>query len=95
MEQISGSPAGCPTSRSPPAVALVSPAIRLAGVVAANERRLGVSYRWTAQSRAAAEQLDFVARAGELANRDAAVLLVVGALDDQAGIRARRLGCRA
>jgi hypothetical protein len=77
------------------AVALVSPAIQLAGVVAANERRFGVSYRWTAQSRAAAARLDFVARAEELARRDAAVLLVVGALDDQAGIRARRLGCRA
>jgi hypothetical protein len=37
------------------AVALVSPAIKLAGVVAANERRFGVSYRWTAQSCAAAE----------------------------------------
>jgi hypothetical protein len=77
------------------AVALVSPAIRLADVVAANERRFDVTYRWTEQSRAAAERLDFVARAGELANRDAAVLLVVGALDYQAGIWARRLGCRA
>jgi pimeloyl-ACP methyl ester carboxylesterase len=70
------------------AVALVSPAIRLAGVVAANERRFGVTYQWTAQSRAVAERLDFVARAGELVKRDAAVLLVVGALDDQEGIRA-------
>jgi pimeloyl-ACP methyl ester carboxylesterase len=70
------------------AVALVSPAIRLAGVVAANERRFGVTYQWTAQSRAAAARLDFVARAGELVKRDAAVLLVVGALDDQDGIRA-------
>jgi pimeloyl-ACP methyl ester carboxylesterase len=69
------------------AVALVSPAIRLAGVVAANERRFHVTYPWTAQSRAAAERLDFVARAEELAKRDAAVLLVVGALDDQQGIR--------
>jgi pimeloyl-ACP methyl ester carboxylesterase len=70
------------------AVALVSPAIRLAGVVAANERRFGVTYRWTEQSRAVAQRLDFVARAGELVKRDAAVLLVVGALDDQEGIRA-------
>jgi pimeloyl-ACP methyl ester carboxylesterase len=68
------------------AVALVSPAIQLAGVVAANERRFGVSYRWTAQSRAAAERLDFVARAGELAARQPqpAVLLVVGEQDDAA-----------
>lgn len=70
------------------AVALVSPAIQLAGVVAANERRFGVTYPWTEQSRAAAERLDFVARAGELVKRDAAVLLVVGALDDEEGIRA-------
>jgi hypothetical protein len=70
------------------AVALVSPAIRLAGVVAANERRFGVTYPWTEQSRAVAERLDFVARAGELVKRDAAVLLVVGALDDEEGIRA-------
>ena len=69
------------------AVALVSPAIRLVGVVAANERRFGVAYPWTEQSRAAAERLDFVARAGELVKRDAAVLLVVGALDDEEGIR--------
>lgn len=70
------------------AMALVSPAIRLASVVAANERRFGVAYPWAEQSRAAAERLDFVARAGELANRDAPVLLVVGALDDEEGIRA-------
>lgn len=70
------------------AVALVSPATRLAGVVALNERRFDVTYPWTEQSRAAAARLDFVARAGELLRRDAAVLLVVGALDDQEGIRA-------
>jgi hypothetical protein len=70
------------------AVALVSPAIRLAGVVAANERRFDVTYPWTEQSRAVAERLDFVARAEELVERDAAVLLVVGALDDEEGIRA-------
>jgi len=68
------------------AAALVSPAIRLAAVVAANERRFAVTYPWTAQSRAVAERLDFVARAGEIAKRDAAVLLVVGALDDTEGI---------
>jgi hypothetical protein len=69
-------------------MALVSPAIRLAAVVAANERRFGVTCPWTARSRAAAARLDFVARAEELVKRDAAVLLVVGALDDQEGIRA-------
>jgi alpha-beta hydrolase superfamily lysophospholipase len=69
------------------AAALVSPAIRLPAVVAANERRFDVTYPWTEQSRAAARRLDFVARADEIAERDAAVLLVVGADDDEAGIR--------
>ena len=40
------------------AVALISPAIRLASVVAANERRFDVTYPWNERSRAAAEQLD-------------------------------------
>jgi pimeloyl-ACP methyl ester carboxylesterase len=69
------------------AAALVSPAIRLPAVVAANERRFDVTYQWTEQSRAAADRLDFVARAEEIAKRDAAVLLVVGSQDDEAGIR--------
>ena len=75
------------TSLPVSAVALVSPAIRLAAVVEANERRFGVTYPWTERSRQAAERLDFVARADEVAKRDAAVLLAVGALDDQAGFR--------
>jgi alpha-beta hydrolase superfamily lysophospholipase len=69
------------------AVALVSPAIRLASVVAANERRFDVTYPWSEASRAVAERLDFVARADEIAARGAAVLLVVGALDDDLGFR--------
>jgi pimeloyl-ACP methyl ester carboxylesterase len=76
------------TSLPVSAVALVSPAIRLAAVVEANERRFGVSYPWAARSREAAERLDFVARAEEVAKRGAAVLLAVGALDDEAGFRA-------
>jgi alpha-beta hydrolase superfamily lysophospholipase len=70
------------------AVALVSPAIRLPAVVALNERRFGFSYPWTERSRAAAARLDFLARAEEIVKRDAAVLLVAGALDDEEGIRA-------
>jgi pimeloyl-ACP methyl ester carboxylesterase len=65
------------------AMALASPAIRLASVVAANERRFSVTYPWTEQSRAAADRLDFVARADQIARRDAAVQLIVGALDDE------------
>lgn len=70
------------------AVALVSPALRLASIVAANERRFGVEYPWSDESRAVAAELDFVARAPELARRDAPTLLVLGA-DDDAGAIAR------
>jgi dienelactone hydrolase len=69
------------------AVALVSPAIRLAAVVASNETRFGVTYPWTDASRAVADRLDFIARSDEIANRDAAVLLVVGEQDDEENIR--------
>lgn len=69
------------------AVALVSPAIRLAAVVAGNEERFQVTYPWTEASRAVADRLDFVARAEEIARRDAAVLLVVGEQDDEENIR--------
>jgi pimeloyl-ACP methyl ester carboxylesterase len=69
------------------AVALASPAIRLASVVAANERRFSVTYPWTERSRAAADRLDFVARADQIARRDAAMQLIVGARDDDEGFR--------
>jgi pimeloyl-ACP methyl ester carboxylesterase len=64
-------------------VALISPAIRLASVVAANERRFGVTYPWNERSRQVAQRLDFVARADAIAARNAATLLVVGELDDE------------
>jgi predicted esterase len=67
------------------AVALVSPALRLASIVAANERRFGVTYPWSDESRAVAAELDFVARAPELAGR-APALIVVGADDDAEAI---------
>lgn len=69
------------------AVALVSPAVQLAAVVGANERRFGVTYPWSDGSRRAADRLDFLARGDEVAQTRADVLLVVGALDDEAGIR--------
>jgi pimeloyl-ACP methyl ester carboxylesterase len=68
------------------AVALVSPALRLTSVVAANERRFGVTYAWSDDARAGAAELDFVARAPELLRRGAPTLLVVGAEDDTEGI---------
>jgi pimeloyl-ACP methyl ester carboxylesterase len=68
------------------ALALVSPALRLASVVAANERRFGVTYPWSDESRAVAAELDFVARAPQLAARQVPTLLVVGGDDDMDGI---------
>ena len=65
--------------------ALVSPAIRLASVVARYERLWNFEYPWSDRSLAVADRLDFVARADEIAERNAAVLLVVGALDDDEG----------
>jgi pimeloyl-ACP methyl ester carboxylesterase len=72
----------------PPAsvLALVSPALRLADVVAANERRFQVSYEWGDEARAVAAKLDVVARAPELARRGVQTLLIVGADDDEEGI---------
>jgi pimeloyl-ACP methyl ester carboxylesterase len=74
-------------NREPPvsAIALVSPALRLASVVAANERLFGVTYAWSDDSRAVAEKLDFVARAPEIARLRAPTLFVVGAADDAEG----------
>jgi acetyl esterase/lipase len=66
------------------AVALVNPVIQLAKVVAAGARTYGVTYTWTDASRAAAKKFDFIARAGEIANRGPkpAVLLVGGGDDE-------------
>ena len=74
--------------------ALISPVIQLAEVVAANERRFGVSYPWSEASRAVAARFDFVSRAREIAARDPqpAILLVTGAEDDPAfPLQAQRL----
>jgi dienelactone hydrolase len=73
---------GAPVS----AAALISPVIQLAEVVAANERRFGVTYPWSDASRAVAARFDFVSRAGETAACDPppAILLVTGADDDPA-----------
>jgi pimeloyl-ACP methyl ester carboxylesterase len=66
------------------AAVLVSPVTRLASAVEASERTFGVTYAWSEESRQVADQLDFVARAGELTRHEADVLLVVGADDDPA-----------
>lgn len=69
------------------AVALVNPAIRLTSVIARYERLWDFEYPWHGRSQAVANRLDFVARADEIAERDVATLLVVGADDDEEGFR--------
>ncbi|WP_370965624.1 alpha/beta hydrolase family protein [Amycolatopsis sp. cg9] len=63
------------------AAAVASPVVQLAPMIAANERRFGVTYGWTARSRAVAARYDYVDRAAELT---APLLLVAGAADDVA-----------
>lgn len=63
---------------------LVSPVTRLRAVVAANERRFGVAYRWHPKATEIADGLDFVARADETAAAAPAVRLIVGERDDVA-----------
>ena len=59
--------------------ALLNAAIRARSVAEVVERGMGAPYVWTDASRAAADRLDFVARADELA--DVPVLVVSGELD--------------
>ncbi|HEV8564493.1 MAG TPA: prolyl oligopeptidase family serine peptidase [Actinomycetota bacterium] len=67
------------------AVAVVNPAARVASVIEAGERVFGVAYEWTDESRAKAERLDFVSRAGEIAGRkpQPSMLIVQGDDDDE------------
>lgn len=64
-------------------------------MVEALGRRYGVTYPWSEPSLQVARRLDFVARAGEVAQRgQPAVLLVVGAEDDADGVREPAEGLR-
>jgi hypothetical protein len=77
------------------AVALVSPVAQLRPVVDAVGARYGLTYEWTEAALGVADRLDFVARAGEFAQRGApAVLLVVGEEDDAPGFREPAAGLR-
>jgi alpha-beta hydrolase superfamily lysophospholipase len=65
------------------AVALVNPAVRVASAVGLIEIACRQPYPWTAESRRAAEELDFVARAEEV-TAQVPLLLVSGERDDPA-----------
>ena len=60
---------------------LVSPVATLRAVVAANERRFGVTYPWHPAATKIADELDFVARADETT---VPVQIIVGERDDPA-----------
>jgi pimeloyl-ACP methyl ester carboxylesterase len=62
------------------AVALVNPAVRIRSVVPLVDDLAGHAYRWTAESHKAADELDFVARAGGLTAQPP-LLLVSGERD--------------
>ncbi|WP_053170936.1 alpha/beta hydrolase family protein [Streptomyces sp. SBT349] len=66
------------------AVALVNAGIRVRTVMALTEETLGQPYAWSDAAEEAADRLDFVARAGEIAARDPQppLLVVSGELDD-------------
>jgi len=66
------------------AAALVNPAVRARSVVGMIEGIAGQPYRWTDEATQAADRLDFVARAGDLAGRvpQVPLLLVSGELDE-------------
>jgi dienelactone hydrolase len=65
------------------AIALVNPAVRMRSVVGLLEAGSGQEYPWTAASRRTADELDFVARAGD-ATVQPPLLLVSGELDHPA-----------
>ncbi len=68
------------------AAVLVSPIAQLRSAVDATGRRYGVAYPWGPGALDVADQMDFVARAGELVDHgQPAVQLIVGADDDREG----------
>lgn len=68
------------------AIALVNPGLRIRTAVGLVEGLLGQPYRWTAESRQVAHDLDFVARAGELTTQPP--LLLVSGEQDHPTVRA-------
>ncbi|MFI7116150.1 alpha/beta hydrolase family protein [Amycolatopsis sp. NPDC049868] len=71
------------------AAALINPAVRARSVVGLVEGLLEQPYPWNAEAEQAADQLDFVARSGEISARETQVpLLLVSGEDDYPSLRA-------
>ncbi len=71
------------------AAALVNPAVRARSVVGLIEDLAGEPYSWNDESNQAADQLDFVARSGEIAARETQVpLVLVSGEGDHPSLRA-------
>jgi pimeloyl-ACP methyl ester carboxylesterase len=70
-------------------VALINPVSTARAAIEAGERAFGMDYGWSEESNAKADELDFVQRAGEIAERDGqpAVLILQGEDDDEAFVR--------
>lgn len=70
------------------AVVAVNAAIRATSVVGLVEQGMGIEYVWSAEARALARRLDFVARAGEImARRPQPDVLIVSGDDDHQSFR--------
>lgn len=89
---LGGAVALCVLAERPVPVAaagLVNPAVRARSVVGLVEGIIGEPYSWTEEARAAADRLDFVARAGEIADRaPQPPLLLVSGEQDYPALRA-------
>ncbi|MGK4592028.1 alpha/beta hydrolase family protein [Amycolatopsis sp. w19] len=70
------------------AAALINPAVRARSVVGLVEGLLGRPYPWNDEAEQAADQLDFVARSGEMSARETQVpLLLVSGEEDHPSLR--------
>lgn len=70
------------------AAALINPAVRARSVVGLVEGLLGRPYPWNDEAEQAADQLDFVARSGEISARETQVpLLLVSGEEDHPSLR--------
>jgi hypothetical protein len=73
---------------------LVSPLLQLRRAIEAMSVQFGLTYEWSDASLAVARRLDFVERAGEIAQKAQPAVLLVTGEDDDAGFREPAAGLR-